>query len=172
MTLPTPLELSAAGTGLAVLAGLVVWLLKDLKLALYLGLAAGACYLASGVALTYKRQGIDAQKADDAPIIQAANDRAATAAKAKDTALADLANLRNAYAAQDHGLAELQTQADAATARANAAVAGKDAAVSKYETARLAFAVAMSTPSKPEESCANADSALRRLSGLVRDGAQ
>jgi hypothetical protein len=173
MTLPTPLELTAAGVGFGAIAGLIAWLLPGgARLAIYAGMAAALCFTAAGVAHTYKQQGVDAQKADDAPIIQAANDRANAATKAKDTALADIASLRGAYAVQDQHVAALGAALEQSEAETAAAKAKGDAAAQRYETARLTFAAMIGVPSKPEEACANADRVLRGLADVVRDGAR
>jgi hypothetical protein len=173
MTLPTPVELTAAGIGFGAIAGLVAWLLPGgARLAIYAGMAAALCFTAAGVAHTYKQQGVDAQKAEDAPVIKAANDRADTAAKAKDTALADLASLRGAYAVQDQHVAALGAALEQSEAETAAAKAKGDDAARKYETARLTFAEMIGVQSKPEEACANADRVLRALAGVVRNDAR
>lgn len=168
MTLPSPLELSVAGLVFSGIVGLLVWA-GQVRLAFYAGAIAAMCFTASGVAHTYKVQGVDEQKAEDEPIIKRANDRADLSDKLLAGVQADAMKLRNAYAAQDHGMAELQTEVDAANARAAAADAKGNDLARRYETARLTFAELISMKSKPEEVCANADSALRRLARSVRE---
>lgn len=162
MTLPTPLELTAAGVGFGAIAGLVAWLLPGgARLALYAGIAAALCFTAAGVAHTYKQQGVVAQKAADAPVIKAANDRADTASKAKDTALADLASLRGAYAVQDQHVAALGEQAAQLEQERDAALARIAPIVRRYETQILTLKEMSATPAAPGKACDEADAILR-----------
>lgn len=103
MTLPSPLELSALGTAFAVAAGLIAWLLHDIKLALYVGVAAGACFLAAGVAHTYKQQGVDEQLASDKPVME----RATAQLKADTDSFNQIAQLETERKAENERQASL-----------------------------------------------------------------
>lgn len=59
MSLPSPLELSALGASLLVLAGLAIFLLHALRIAIILGIAGAFVLSCAGVAHGYKQQGAD-----------------------------------------------------------------------------------------------------------------
>jgi hypothetical protein len=134
MTLPTPTELTALAISLAVLAGLSAYFLPGtgVRLAMYLGAAAAACFLAAGVAHTYKQQGVDAQAAKDGPVMQAAADQL----KADVVALNEIARIeRERKADNERDAAILRSSIAAASVRERANAVERDNAAA--EAARL-----------------------------------
>jgi hypothetical protein len=160
--LPSPTALASIGAALLVLAGLVVWLLKDIKLAAYIGVAAGACFLAATVAHTYKAQGDAAARAELTPKIVEAQTRADTSAKVATMAQADLAAMRAAYAVQDKAVADQSAAAATARAAADAAIAKASADAKRYQATISTLRTLAATPTKGD-ACAQADSVLRAL---------
>lgn len=71
MILPTPLAITAAGTGLIVGAGLVFFFLKQIKLALIMGIAGGFLLACAGVAYGYVAQGKAEVRAELQPQLDA-----------------------------------------------------------------------------------------------------
>lgn len=162
MTLPTPVELTAFATAAAIGAGLVVWLLKDLTLAMYLGIASAALFLAAGVAHTYKQQGVDEQTAIDAPIIKQLKTDL-------DTEKANVATLEGALAEQSKAINDLHLAALAAQAAAAKATAAADAANRRESAARAAAQAIATGPPSPSkgEACEKADDVLRGLAAVL-----
>ena len=165
MTLPSPVELTALGTTAAVGAGLVVWLLHDVRLALYLGLAAGALFLAAGVAHTYKQQGVDEQ----APVIAKLKADLATQTQLSAQAQADVTRIRAAYSQQDAAIAKLRDDEAAAKSQAQQAIARISANAARYETQILSLKAMANSPTQGD-ACVQADDILRGLAaGRLRD---
>lgn len=59
MNLPSPLELSTLAVSCAILAGLAIFLLHTVRIAVILGAVAGILFICAGVAHGYKQQGVD-----------------------------------------------------------------------------------------------------------------
>lgn len=162
MTLPSPAELTALGTAFAVGAGLVVWLMHDVQLALYLGFAAGTCFLSAGVAHSYKQQGVDDQLSTDTPIIARLRNDLATQTQLSAQAQADVTRIIAAYSDQDKAIVMLREQEAVAKAQAAAAIAKASADSARYATKILAMQEMALAPTTGDM-CAQTDDVLRAL---------
>jgi hypothetical protein len=167
MTLPTPTELTVLATTVAIAAGLVAFFLRDFRLALEIGLVAGALFLAAGVAHTYKQQGVDDQVTIDKPLLAAQVQLTETYKAANAKNLEAVASLTKAYHDQDVAIANLEAVTRAARAQTAAAWAKAEKDAAGYTAAAARFQARMLQPPDGGDECEEADSVLREVTGGV-----
>lgn len=170
MTLPSPAEFTAWGIGLSVGAGLLAYFAGSIRLAAYAGVAAAFCFMAAGIAHTYKEQGVTEQKQETDAVAARLKVAQATIANVQQ----DMDALQHAFESQElamHQLVDLSAEYRDAIAKMKTNYAAAKAALD----AKLALLQAlMNQPAGTfDEDAHAADTILRDLADdRLRDAGQ